>query len=103
MLFRSNICYEFATKRYRSNCINWGILPLTLDKDTPFEYEVGDCVFIPAIRKAVEEGIETIPAKVVRKDGSVEDITLHLVGLTADEKEIILDGCLMNYYAKRLN
>ena len=99
----ANICYEFATKRYRSNCINWGILPLTLDKDTPFEYEVGDCVFIPAIRKAVEEGIETIPAKVVRKNGSVEDITLHLVGLTADEKEIILDGCLMNYYAKRLN
>ena len=99
----ANICYEFATKRYRSNCINWGILPLTLDKGTPFEYEVGDCVFIPAIRKAVEEGIETIPAKVVRKDGSVEEITLHLIGLTPDEKEIILDGCLMNYYAKRLN
>ena len=99
----ANICYEFATKRYRSNCINWGILPLTLDKGTPFEYEVGDCVFIPAIRKAVEEGIETIPAKVVRKDGTVEDITLHLIGLTSDEKEIILDGCLMNYYAKRLD
>ncbi|MBR6782221.1 MAG: hydratase [Clostridia bacterium] len=98
----ANICYEFATKRYRSNCINWGILPLTLDKDTPFEYEVGDCVFIPAIRKAVENGIETIPAKVVRKDGTVEDLTLHLVGLTPDEKEIILDGCLMNYYANRM-
>ena len=98
----ANICYEFATKRYRSNCINWGILPLTLDKDTPFEYEVGDCVFIPAIRKAVESGTETIPAKVVRQDGTVEDLTLHLVGLTPDEKEIILDGCLMNYYANRL-
>ena len=98
----ANICYEFATKRYRSNCINWGILPLTLDKDTPFEYEVGDCVFIPAIRSAVETGIETIPAKVVRKDGTVEDLTLHLVGLTPDEKEIILDGCLMNYYANRM-
>ena len=98
----ANICYEFATKRYRSNCINWGILPLTLDKDTPFEYEVGDCVFIPAIRKAVESGTETILAKVVRKDGAVEDLTLHLVGLTPDEKEIILDGCLMNYYANRM-
>jgi len=98
----ANICYEFATKRYRSNCINWGILPLTLDKDTPFEYEVGDCVFIPAVRKAVENGIETIPAKVIRKDGTVEDLTLHLVGLTSDEKEIILDGCLMNYYANRM-
>ena len=98
----ANICYEFATKRYRSNCINWGILPLTLDKDIPFEYEVGDCVFIPAIRKAVENGTETIPAQVVRKDGTVEDLTLHLVGLTPDEKEIILDGCLMNYYANRM-
>ncbi len=98
-----NICYEFATKRYRSNCINWGILPFTLDKDTPFEYEVGDCVFVPAVREAVEKGIETIPAKVVRKDGTVEDLTLNLVGLTPDEKEIILDGCLMNYYAKRMD
>ena len=98
----ANICYEFATKRYRSNCINWGILPLTLDKDTPFEYEVGDCVFIPAIRSAVENGTETIPAKVIRKDGIVEELTLHLVGLTPDEKEIILDGCLMNYYANRM-
>ncbi len=97
-----NICYEFATKRYRSNCINWGILPFTLDKDTPFEYEVGDCVFVPDIRKAVENGIEVIPAKVIRKDGTVEVLTLNLVGLTADEKEIILDGCLMNYYAKRM-
>lgn len=98
-----NICYEFATKRYRSNCINWGILPFTLDKETPFEYEVGDCIFVPGIRNAVENGIETIPAKVIRKDGAVQEITLYLKGLTPDEKEIILDGCLMNYYAKRMN
>ncbi len=95
----ANICYEFATKRYRSNCINWGILPFTLDKDTPFEYEVGDCVFVPAIREAVASGAPDIPAKVIRKDGSVEDLLLHLSGLTEDEKEIILEGCLMNYYA----
>jgi aconitate hydratase len=99
----ANICYEFATKRYRSNCINWGILPFTLDKDTPFEYEVGDCVFVPGIRKAVENGIEIIPAQVIRKSGVVENITLHLAGLTPDEKEIILDGCLMNYYANRMD
>ncbi len=95
----ANICYEFATKRYRSNCINWGILPFTLDKDTPFEYEVGDCVFVPAIRKAVKNGQTDIPATVIRKDGTTAPILLHLSGLTADEKEIILDGCLMNYYA----
>jgi aconitate hydratase len=98
----ANICYEFATKRYRSNCINWGILPFTLDKETPFQYEVGDCVFVPGIRNAVEQGIEVIPAKVIRASGAVEDITLHLAGLTPDEKEIILEGCLMNYYAAHM-
>jgi len=96
----ANICYEFATKRYRSNCINWGILPFTLDEGTPFDYDNGDCVFVPGIRAAIESGIEDIPAKVIKTDGSVEDILLHVRGLTADEKEIILDGCLMNYYAK---
>ncbi len=95
----ANICYEFATKRYRSNCINWGILPFTLDRDTTFNYEVGDCVFVPNIREAVKAGTEDIPATVIRKNGKTEPITLHLAGLTEDEKEIILEGCLMNYYA----
>ena len=97
----ANICYEFATKRYRSNCINWGILPFTLDQGTPFDYAPGDCVFVPGIRKAIEEGREDIPAQVICADGSVHDLLLHVRGLTADEKEILLDGCLMNYYAKR--
>ncbi len=98
----ANICYEFATKRYRSNCINWGILPFTIDKDFDFTYKPGDCVFIPGIRKAVEQGVEDIPAKVIRAEGGTEDILLHIKGLTEDEKQIILDGCLMNYYAKRV-
>ena len=97
----ANICYQFATKRYRSNCINWGILPFTLDEGTPFDYESGDCVFVPHIRQAVEQGREDIPAKVICRDGSVQDLLLHIKGLTVDEKEIILDGCLMNYYAAR--
>ena len=97
----ANICYEFATKRYRSNCINWGILPFTLDAGTSFDYAPGDCVFVPGIRQAIENGIEDIPARVIRTDGAVEDLMLHVKGLTDDEKEIILDGCLMNYYAKR--
>ena len=97
----ANICYEFATKRYRSNCINWGILPFTIDKDTPFDYQPGDCVFVPGIRKAIEDGVEDIPAKVIQAGGGVKDILLHVRGLTEDEKEIILDGCLMNYYANR--
>ena len=97
----ANICYQFATKRYRSNCINWGILPFTLDEGTPFDYESGDCVFVPHIRQAVEQGREDIPAKVICRDGSVHDLLLHIKGLTADEKEILLRGCLMNYYAAR--
>ena len=99
----ANICYQFATKRYRSNCINWGILPFTIDEGTPFDYESGDCVFVPGIRQAVEQGREDIPAQVICKDGSVHDLLLHVKGLTADEKEILLRGCLMNYYAARQN
>ena len=56
---------------------------------------------MPQIRQAVQEGTENIPAVVIRKDGSKEDLMLHIKGLTEDEKEIILDGCLMNYYAVR--
>ncbi len=97
----ANICYEFATKRYRSNCINWGILPFTLDGGAEFPYEAGDCVFVPDIRRAIEEGREDIPAKVLKADGGGADLLLHVRGLTAEEKEIILDGCLMNYYARR--
>ena len=94
----ANICYEFATKRYRSNCINWGILPFTLPEGAPFEYEVGDYVFVEGIRAGIAAGQEEFEAKVVRADGSVETITLYVKGLTDDEREIILDGCLMNYY-----
>ena len=97
----ANICYQFATKRYRSNCINWGILPFTIDPDRAFNYSVGDYVFVPSIRSAIQNGVETIPAKVITKDG-VEDLTLYVKGLTEDEKTIILEGCLMNYYKAQM-
>ena len=93
----ANICYEYATKRYRSNCINWGILPFTIAQDTSFDYDVDDFIFVPGIREAIEKGIEEIPAKVIAKDG-VHDITLYIKGLTAEEKQILIEGCLMNYY-----
>ena len=96
----ANIAVEYATKRYRSNCINWGILPFTIDEGTPFDYASGDFVFVPAVREAIETGKEDIPAKVITSSG-VKDILLHVKGLTADEKEIILRGCLMNYYAAK--
>ena len=93
----ANICYEFATKRYRSNCINWGILPFTLDADAAFPYEDGDYVFVPGVREKIAKGIEQFPAKVIRKSGEVADVMLYVKGLTENEREIILEGCLMNY------
>ena len=96
----ANICYEYATKRYRSNCINWGILPFTIGADTPFDYEPGDFVFVPGIRKAVLAGAEEIDAQVITKDG-VKPIHLFFQNLTPAEREILADGCLMNYYKNR--
>ena len=95
----ANICYEFATKRYRSNCINWGILPFTLDADTPFPYTEGDFVFVPDIREKLIAGAEQFDATVICANGTTAPLTLHVKGLTETEKQIILDGCLMNYYA----
>ena len=96
-----NICYEFATKRYRSNCINWGILPFTLAEGEPFPYEEGDFVFVPDVRAKIERGDEEFDAAVLTKDGKKENIKLYIKGLTPDEKQIILDGCLINYYASQ--
>ncbi len=96
-----NICYEFATKRYRSNCINWGILPFTLAPDTKFEYECGDCVYVGGIRESLACGDEEFSATVVRRDGTTEPLTLYVKGLTAEEKQILLCGCLMNYYKEK--
>ena len=95
----ANICYEYATKRYRSNCINWGIVPFTMDASAEFPYADGDWVYIPGVRKAVAEGVEEMTAKVIRADGSVRDLALKCAGLTADERLILQEGCLMNYYA----
>ena len=95
----ANICYEYATKRYRSNCINWGMLPFHIDADVKFDYEPGDRIFVPQVRAAVEADAKDVPATVIRKDGTKLPLLLHLPELTADERQILLDGCLMNYYA----
>ena len=98
-----NICYEYATKRYRSNCINWGILPFTIDKDTPFDYNEGDYVYVPKIREIISSGQETAEGYVITGEGKKTAIKLNIAGLTEDERQIIIDGCLMNYYAERMN
>lgn len=97
----ANICYEYATKRYRSNCINWGIVPFTIGKDVEFNFEPGDKVFIPGIREAIISGKEEIDAKVITKNG-VQPIHLFFQNLTDNERQILADGCLMNYYASSM-
>ena len=93
----ANICYEYATKRYRSNCINWGIVPFTIAPETTFDFQPGDKVFIPGIREAILEGKEEIDAQVITANG-VQPIHLFFQNLTATERQILVDGCLMNYY-----
>ena len=99
----ANICYEYATKRYRSNCINWGIVPFTIEPGTDFCYETGDLIFVPGIRRAILAGEEEIDAKVFTRGGECRSIRLYFRNLTSDERQILADGCLMNYYRNRKN
>ncbi|MCI8491572.1 MULTISPECIES: hydratase [Anaerotruncus] len=91
----ANIAREYATKRYRSNLINWGMLPFLIDGEPPFEKY--DSIFIPHIRSAVAEKRASITAYALTKDG-VRPFELTLGDLTDDERAIILAGCLINYY-----
>ena len=91
----ANIANEYATKRYRSNLINWGMLPFLIEKgDLPFAN--GDYIFLPDVRKAVETKVTEFEAYVV-KDGNLTPFALKMGELTDDEREIILKGCLINY------
>ena len=93
----ANIANEYATKRYRSNLINWGMLPfITEEKDTELSFKNGDYIFVPDVRKAVEDKTDAVKACVV--GDSLKEITLKLGDLTDNEREIILKGCLINYY-----
>ena len=89
----ANICIEYATKRYRSNLINWGMLPFTTKK---IDLKVGEYLYIPNIADAVATGEERVVAKVI-SGGKTHDIALELGTLTAEERKILLAGCLINY------
>ena len=90
----ANIVTEYATKRYRSNLINWGMLPFQLAGATPFG--LGDYILIPNIREALKGDLQNIPAYVL--GGAVKPFTLYMAPLTADERQILADGCLINFY-----
>jgi len=93
----ANIANEYATKRYRSNLINWGMLPfITEENHEALSFKNGDYIFVPEVRKAVEEKWADVKAYVV--GDSLKEIVLKLGDLTDNEREIILKGCLINYY-----
>ena len=94
----ANICYDYATKRYRSNCINWGIVPFTMDAAEPFDFTPGDWVFIPGVRAGLLAGQEVFDATLVSTAGE-RKLKLYCRGLSDEEKRILTEGCLMNYYA----
>ena len=91
----ANIANEYATKRYRSNLINWGMLPFLI-KEGELPFQNLDYIFFPGIRKAVEEKASVIKAYAV-KDGKLVEFEMTLGELTDEERQIILDGCLINY------
>ncbi len=92
----ANIAVEYATKRYRSNLINWGMLPFLYDNADDFA--IGDHIYLPDIREAVAASKYEFPAYIIKADGNVKAITLKMGELTDDERTIILCGCLINYY-----
>ena len=94
---KANIARRYATKRYRSNLVNWGMLPF--EYENVDELEKCDYIFIPGIREFVASGAESVPAYVIR-NGEEREITLLLPGMTAQEREIVLAGCLANYYGR---
>ena len=95
----ANIVREYATKRYRSNVMNWGMVPFQLKGEPPFE--VGDYVYVPGIRAALEGDLSRIPAWVVTAAGEVREMALYVADMTAEEREIVRAGCLINYNRAR--
>ena len=93
----ANITREYATKRYRSNVMNWGMIPFQM-KGEP-EFEVGDYIFVPDIRKALDGDMKDIRAYVIGEE--VKEISLYVADMTDDEKKIVKAGCLINYNRNR--
>ena len=94
-----NIANEYATKRYRSNLINWGMLPFTTKEKGEEKLAVQDAVFFPSLRKAVRNGAEIIEALILKGDGRIIPLALELKNLPQAEREILLAGSLINFYA----
>ncbi|MCI2160620.1 MAG: hydratase [Oscillospiraceae bacterium] len=92
----ANFAKAYATKRYRSNCINWGMTPFLVEN--PNAFELGDYIFVPDARQAVLENKANFPAYAVKTDGTVTNFSVSTGALTEAERQIIAAGCLINYY-----
>ncbi|WP_102050035.1 hydratase [Pygmaiobacter massiliensis] len=92
----ANFARQYATKRYRSNCINWGITPFLVE--SPELFSLGDYIFLPDVRNAVLENRPALNAFAVKPDGTVTPFTVSTGALTEPERQILADGCLINYY-----
>ena len=96
----ANITKEYATKRYRSNVMNWGMLPFQMDAE-PDAFEVGDFIYVPGIRKALDDNaLDSIKAYVI-KDGRTTELDLYITPMTENEREIVKAGCLINFNRNR--
>lgn len=94
----ANIAKEYATKRYRSNVMNWGMIPFLMDEEPAFD--VDDYIYVPDIRNAIDGAMEHIPAYVIKGE-SVKEISLHIADMTDEEKKIVKAGSLINYNRNR--
>ena len=93
----ANICKEYATKRYRSNVMNWGMLPFQMEREP--EFEVGDYIYIPDVKKALDGDMKDIKAYVI--GDTIREMSLYIAPMTEDEKKIVRAGCLINYNRNR--
>ena len=93
----ANITKEYATKRYRSNVMNWGMLPFQMDAEP--EFEVGDYIYVPGIRSILDGDLKDIKAYVL--GDPVKEITLYIADMTPEEREIVKAGCLINFNRNR--
>ncbi|MDE5547593.1 MAG: hydratase, partial [Clostridia bacterium] len=93
----ANICKEYATKRYRSNLINWGMIPFLIDK---IDFKVGDYIYVEDIEGFIKRGDDRVVAKVFSK-GKTRDVILSVNEFTENERAVLLSGCLINFNRKK--
>lgn len=93
----ANICKEYATKQYRSNAMNWGMLPFQMEADP--EFEVDDYIFVPGVKKALDGDMKSMKAYVIGDE--IREMELYISAMTEDEKKIVKAGSLINYNRNR--